>query len=400
MGVSDFGLEKGLMKEEIDWNEGSSGAAGSQPVETTNPGRRNRKGKPSWADVLIMGTDKEPMKEGKETEPKQEEGGEEQEWWHKHWNESGQSWTDWWSAREAEWKEWEEEQKEEAEEEAARQLEETKKEGTEKKEEKRNWWESTASKEEQERRWAKTWLVKEPGKGSTETPEAPTEAPVEGPKKNKCGSEKQKAKLKWVEGQAKEKGASDQELELMRLGALWKSRADRLVRRQVDRQKALKVAELAEESASKAAEAAQATAYMAEMQQWHHWQQLQAQAWHWQAYTYEGQGHQSTGLLLDKRYCFNSLIFINVFHSFQEQLPAPQLVMAQDCLQDHLLLFCFSILCPWLVRRTLAQVKGPTTKELGGQQLSTQTEEGKEEKGRASGQMRSFCNSLGLAKGL
>ena len=219
MGVSDFGLEKGLMKEEIDWNEGSSGAAGSQPVETTNPGRRNRKGKPSWADVLIMGTDKEPMKEGKETEPKQEEGGEEQEWWHKHWNESGQSWTDWWSAREAEWKEWEEEQKEEAEEEAARQLEETKKEGTEKKEEKRNWWESTESKEEQERRWAKTWLVKEPGKGSTETPEAP----VEGPKKNKCGSEKQKAKLKWVEGQAKEKGASDQELELMRLGALGKS---------------------------------------------------------------------------------------------------------------------------------------------------------------------------------
>ena len=93
---------------------------------------------------------------------------------------------DWWSAREAEWKEWEEEQKEEAEEEAARQLEETKKEGTEKKEEKRNWWESTASKEEQERRWAKTWLVKEPGKGSTETPEAPTEAPVEGQKKNKC----------------------------------------------------------------------------------------------------------------------------------------------------------------------------------------------------------------------
>ena len=120
-------------------------------------------------------------------------------------------------------KEWEEEQKEEAEEEAARQLEETKKEGTEKKEEKRNWWESTESKEEQERRWAKTWLVKEPGKGSAETPEAPTEAPVEGPKKNKCGSEKQKAKLKWVEGQAKEKGASDQELELMRLGALGKS---------------------------------------------------------------------------------------------------------------------------------------------------------------------------------
>lgn len=192
LGVSDFGLEKGLMKEEIDWNEGSSGAAGSQPVETKNPGRRNRKGKPSWADVLIMGTDKEPMKEGKETEPKQEEGGEEQEWWHKHWNESGQSWTDWWSAREAEWKEWEEEQKEEAEEEAARQLEETKKEGTEKKEEKRNWWESTASKEEHERRWAKTWLVKEPGKGSTETPEAPTEAPVEGPKKTSLGQKSRK----------------------------------------------------------------------------------------------------------------------------------------------------------------------------------------------------------------
>ena len=142
MGVSDPGLEKGLMKEEIDWNEGSSGAAGSQAVETKNPGNRNRKGKPSWADVL-MGTDKDSMKEGKETEPKQEEGGEGQEWWRKHWNESGQSWTDW-SAREAEWKEWEE-QKEEAEEEAARQLEETKKEGTEKKEEKKNWWESTAT---------------------------------------------------------------------------------------------------------------------------------------------------------------------------------------------------------------------------------------------------------------
>lgn len=78
----------------------------------------------------------------------------------------------------------------------------------------------------------------------------------------------------------------------MRLGALGKSRADRLVRRQVDRQKALKVAELAEESARKAAEAAQATAYMAEMQQWHHWQQLQAQAWHWQAYTYRTASRQ------------------------------------------------------------------------------------------------------------
>lgn len=90
----------------------------------------------------------------------------------------------------------------------------------------------------------------------------------------------------------------------MRLGALGKSRADRLVRRQVDRQKAFKVAELAEESARKAAEAAQATAYMAEMQQWHHWQQLQAQAWHWQAYTYEGQGHQSTGLLFYQCFSF------------------------------------------------------------------------------------------------
>ena len=158
------------------------------------------------------------------------------------------------------------------------------------------------------------------------------------------------------------------------------------------------MAELAEESARKAAEAAQATAYMAEMQQWHHWQQLQAQAWHWQAYTYEGQGHQSTGLLLDKRYCFNSLIFINVFHSFQEQLPAPQVVMAQDCLQDHLLLFCFSILCPWLVRRTLAQVKGPTTKELGGQQLSTQTEEGKEEKGRSLRPNEIFLQQPGPCK--
>lgn len=151
----------------------------------------------------------------------------------------------------------------------------------------------------------------------------------------------------------------------MRLWALGKSRADRLVRRQVDRQKALKVAELAEESARKAAEAAQATAYMAEMQQWHHWQQLQAQAWHWQAYTYEGQGHQSTGLLLDKRYCFNSLIFINVFHSFQEQLPAPQLVMAQDCLQDHLLLFCFSIFVPLACQEDPGPSQGPNHQRTG-----------------------------------
>lgn len=136
---------------------------------------------------------KEAMEGGKETKPKQEEGGEEKEWWHKHWNESGQSWNDWWSAREAEWKDWQEEEEKEAEEEAARQVEQTKKEGDEKKEEKRNWWESTASKEEQERRWAETWLVKEPGRGSTEAPvEDHPKKPVEGPKKTGVGQKNRK----------------------------------------------------------------------------------------------------------------------------------------------------------------------------------------------------------------
>ena len=141
----------GSVKEEADWTEGSSGAAGSKPMEATSRAsteRRNAK-KPSWADV-VLGTDKKPEKEEKEKEPQQEEG-EEKAWWHKHWNESGQSWTDWWSAREAEWNEWQEEKKKEAEEEAARQVEKPPKEEDEKKTEKRNWWESTATKEEQQK---------------------------------------------------------------------------------------------------------------------------------------------------------------------------------------------------------------------------------------------------------
>ena len=242
----------GSVKEEADWTEGNSGAAGSKPMEATSRASTERRDtkKPSRADV-VLGTDKEPLKEEKEKEPQQEEGGEEKEWWHKHWNESGQSWNDWWSAREAEWNEWQEEKKKEAEEEAARQVEKPPKEEDEKNTEKRNWWESTATKEEQQKKWAETWLVKEPGSGKNEAPEEP-------PIRNRCGSERQKAKLKWVEGQGKEKGASEEELELMRLGALGKSRASRLVRRQ-ERQKALKVVELAEEAARKAAEAPQPT---------------------------------------------------------------------------------------------------------------------------------------------
>ena len=195
--------------------------------------RRNRK---SWAD-LAAEEKKEPAKKDGKHEQKNE-------WWEEDWKKGGKKWDDWWEEKEEQWQAW-----------------------------------------SKNKRW-------EPDGEDTEEEEVPSSSTQ---KKNKCGSQKERAKRRWLMKTCKNE--SQEEKEKLKLGALRACRLKRLLDRQEDRKNKLEAAQLAQAAAGNAAAAAQAAQAAAASAQWQQWQMQQAQLveaqamWHHHAY-YQGQGGQ------------------------------------------------------------------------------------------------------------
>ena len=238
-------------------------------MASSSDARRNKTPKPSWADMV---TGEKPNKETTKDEPMEEEG---EEWWQRDWKKKGQSWDQWWQDKRQEWDEWKKSEKEEMqrEEEEYQQRLKAEQERQHKEEEK-----------EEEKRDSKG-LGEEKSKEEEKLSEDNEEAEEVQPKnqqpptwKNRTGSQKERARRRWVESKAEEQGL---DIGLARLGALGGSRMRRLVSRQEDRATMKETVESAERAAEKAAVAAQA-AQAAGWQSWYQQQEQQWQQWHWQ----------------------------------------------------------------------------------------------------------------------
>ena len=191
--------------------------------------RRNRK---SWADMVA--------EEKRVTAKKDDQHEEKDEWWKREWKKSGKSWDDWWEDEET-WHEW----------------------------------------------YLRQRMV--PDSDDTGAENSDKEKPTSSNtwKKNRNGSQKERAKRRWLMDSCKNE--SQEEKEKVKLGALGTSRMKRLLNRQEDRKNKVEAAQLAQAAAANAAAAAQAAQATAAAAQWHQWQmqqaQLEAQAmWHQQAY--------------------------------------------------------------------------------------------------------------------
>ena len=179
-------------------------------------------------------------------EPAKKDGKHEQknEWWEEDWKKGVKKWDDWWEEKEEQWQAWSKNQ-----------------------------------------RW-------EPDGEDTEEEEVPSSSTQ---KENKCGSQKERAKSRWLMKTCKNE--SQEEKEKLKLGALGACRLKRLLDRQEDRKNKLEAAQLAQAAAANAAAAAQAAQAAAASAQWQQWQMQQAQLveaqamWHHHAY-YQGQGGQ------------------------------------------------------------------------------------------------------------
>ena len=160
-------------------------------------------------------------------------------------------------------------------------------------------------------------------------------------KKNRNGSQKERAKRRWLMDSCKNE--SQEEKEKVKLGALGTSRMKRLLSRQEDRKNKLEAAQLAQAAAANAAAAAQAAQATAAAAQWHQWQmqqaQLEAQAmWHQQAYQagqlqhqwgWHGNAKQHRGLVCTDSGClfFPAIFTDNVLVVLQDQWPLAVLLL-------------------------------------------------------------------------
>ena len=245
--------------------------------------RRNRK---SWADMVA--------EEKKETAKKDDKHEEKDEWWKREWKKSGKSWDDWWEDEET-WHEW----------------------------------------------YLRQRMV--PDSDDTGAENSDKEKPTSSNtwKKNRNGSQKERAKRRWLMDSCKNE--SQEEKEKVKLGALGTSRMKRLLSRQEDRKNKLEAAQLAQAAAANAAAAAQAAQATAAAAQWHQWQmqqaQLEAQAmWHQQAYQagqlqhqwgWHGNAKQHRGLVCTDSGClfFPAIFTDNVLVVLQDQWPLAVLLL-------------------------------------------------------------------------
>ena len=243
-GLASSGLPVEALERGLDL-EGPAKGLAMEPKEEPDweaeqvPSRNKKK---SWADLAA--------EEKKDPPKKDAHHGQKKEWWEEDWKKGGKSWDDWWEEKEGQWQAWSKKQR----------------------------WKQDGEETEIEN---EAGPEREVASSSTQ-------------QKNKCGSQKEKAKRRWLMGTCKNE--SQEEKERLKLGALGGSRMKRLLSRQEDRKNALQIAEAAEKAAANAAAAAQAAQATAAAAQWHQWQVQQAQVveaqamWHHQAY-YQGQ-HQ------------------------------------------------------------------------------------------------------------